>query len=128
MSAPIASPESSEEKMIFIVIPVQRSDPVKLISMNKKEFEEDSLKILQQHVGGFLEAFPGHWRNKFTLYCNEEGQLKGLGPNQHLADFGIRIVGPGVLLRWDEEDEDNNVHTSFPESFKVEDWNSFNEQ
>lgn len=73
--------------------------------------EGDTLKTMQDAVGGYIELFlqvPSKSRPGVTIdfYCNEEGRLVGLEPNV-LVDAGdghlFDIVGPVLITAGSEE-------------------------
>lgn len=60
-----------------------------------------TLEELQTLVEGWIErvGLP-----EGPLYCNEEGRINGMPLNERASRmFGIRLHGPVVLLRHDEE-------------------------
>jgi hypothetical protein len=74
----------------------------------------DSLRTLQEAVGGFIEALPLPefitGADGATCYINEEGKLEGLPFNGRATDFlvpgvglfwGDAIVGPMVVVGFD---------------------------
>lgn len=76
--------------------------------------DEESLRVLQKAVGGYIEAVgvPGFIPDAEygTVYVNEEGKLHGLEPNMRATDFmvpgvglwaGDYIAGNMVLLGFD---------------------------
>ena len=66
------------------------------------------LADMQRAVGGYIEcAFRWYMGNgvSASLYCNEEGKLKGLAPNFILPEIRDIIVGPCVLVGEDDTGE-----------------------
>ena len=74
--------------------------------------EDDSLKKLQDAVGGLIQAVDLH--DDLTLWCNEEGKLIGLTPNvigTHLYEknFAVQdtIMGDIVFTGGTDDEGDN---------------------
>ena len=74
--------------------------------------ETDSLKKLQEAVGGWVQA--ADLRDDLTLWCNEEGKLIGLTPNiigTHLYEknFAVTdtIMGDIVFTGGTDDEGDN---------------------
>ena len=55
---------------------------------------ENSLKGLQEAVGGYIETFSFH--EHFCVICNEEGRILGLPYN--LTFLGVPFVGPVLFV------------------------------
>ncbi|MEW1959781.1 DUF3846 domain-containing protein [Kineococcus sp. NPDC059986] len=92
-----------------IVIPADEAQPMRVIDVRE-------LSDLQFVVGGYIQPAPIE-RDDFSLYCDEEGKLKGYPLNQR-ADIlwgaflpeeyrmpGDHLVGDCVLASYDEEAE-----------------------
>ena len=76
------------------------------------DLEDDSLKKLQDAVGGLIQAVDLH--DDLTLWCNEEGKLIGLTPNiigTHLYEknFAVQdtIMGDIVFTGGTDDEGDN---------------------
>lgn len=76
------------------------------------DLEDDSLKKLQDAVGGLIQAVDLH--DDLTLWCNEEGKLIGLIPNiigTHLYEknFAVQdtIMGDIVFTGGTDDEGDN---------------------
>lgn len=60
--------------------------------------EHDALSSLQRLVGGYLEAVHGEvGAERITLYCNEDGRIAGLRPND-VATLLWRWSNPAVQV------------------------------
>jgi hypothetical protein len=81
------------------------------------DLEDDSLKKLQDAVGGLIQAVDLH--DDLTLWCNEEGKLIGLTPNiigTHLYEknFGmIDVIMGDVVFTGGTDDEGDNLGLPF---------------
>jgi hypothetical protein len=87
----------------MIVFPV--TGPPKVVTFNDSGW--DSIKAALN--GGHLESHPAVCSDSHALYCDEEGILKGLPPNEYLAGRDIELMGPAVLSRVNEEGEECGV-------------------
>lgn len=65
---------------------------------------DNTLRSLQEAVGGFIEPVPCVISNNIQLLCDEEGKLKGLLPN--FAVNGDLIVGPALFVGLNELGDD----------------------
>ena len=81
------------------------------------DLEDDSLKKLQDAVGGLIQAVDLH--DDLTLWCNEEGKLIGLTPNvigTHLYEknFAVKDVIMGdIVFTGGTDDEGDNLGLPF---------------
>lgn len=81
------------------------------------DLEDDSLKKLQDAVGGLIQAVDLH--DDLTLWCNEEGKLIGLTPNvigTHLYEknFGmVDVIMGDVVFTGGTDDEGDNLGLPF---------------
>jgi hypothetical protein len=68
-----------------------------------EQVEIEGLECLQTLVEGYIEAAPllPELRSKLTIYCNEEGRLKGLDYNENcnrwLKEKGHDMCGWGIV-------------------------------
>lgn len=62
---------------------------------------EDSLEVLQETVGGIIQAvYP--WEDPVAVICADEGKLKHFPPNRLLEDYDI-LVGTFLICGLGEE-------------------------
>lgn len=69
------------------------------------------LEAFQAAVGGYIQAVPGSWSDRYTLYANEEGLLLKLPFN--LTWGGHALVGPVLFVGPVDFDGDD---TELPEA------------
>ena len=86
--------------------------PYKIPVLELQHERDMSLKEMQAHVGGYIEAV--RCPDGTLMYVNEEGLIHGLPYNNVASDLaGKHIVGPAIVVREeydeDEEDEDDAV-------------------
>jgi hypothetical protein len=89
------------------VIPV--SGPIREIELTEKV----PLKMLQEAVGGYIEAVPAftHYRGRTCVaFCNENGKLDRLPANVRATaawwdrrEFGDFLVGDVIIITGDAE-------------------------
>ena len=61
--------------------------------------EKFTLKELQEYVGGYIENYPQKFLPKCTVYCDEEGLLKGRDENVLLHDlYNLDLVGNVLIV------------------------------
>ncbi len=65
-------------------------------------FISDSLKDMQQIVGGYIELFETT-ESGIDLFCNEEGKLISLECNRFFPELQDIICGPIIAIGHDEE-------------------------
>ena len=65
-------------------------------------FISDSLKDMQQIVGGYIELFE-MTESGIDLFCNEEGKLINLVPNRYFPELRDVICGTIIAIGHDEE-------------------------
>lgn len=58
------------------------------------DFSTDSLKVLQEAVGGYIEAV--QLKDNLTMWLNEEGKMNGLPHNENAQFYFDLAFGPGV--------------------------------
>lgn len=76
-------------------------------TVTTKEYTKVKLEDLQREVGGYIQVIPlfPRWEGKrCTAYCNEEGRLFGLKPNDRATEHWRSerphldyLVGPVVI-------------------------------
>jgi hypothetical protein len=92
-----------------IVIPPQ-GEPY---ALQLPEDGNAELRILQQAVEGWIEGVPNP--HGVTVYCNEEGKIKGLPPNYratHLFGAWLQpfdIIAGNVIVCGPPDDEGENT-------------------
>ena len=65
-------------------------------------FISDSLKDMQQIVGGYIELFE-ITESGIDLFCNEEGKLISLECNRFFPELQDIVCGPILAIGHDEE-------------------------
>lgn len=85
---------------------------------------KDALAVLQEALGGYIEALPFPGRDDVTAYINEEGKLlEPVEPNPHATALlcaalfaGDYIAGPCVIVGFDPHSGENTDLPGAPES------------
>jgi hypothetical protein len=75
-----------------IVVPADNDMPVRKWAAE----EQPVLQVLQDLVGGYIEAIPGweeHNGQPCVVYGNEEGKLRGLAPNERATRMWWAMLG-----------------------------------
>ena len=75
------------------------AEPGKLPAVS---FISDSLKDMQQIVGGYIELFETT-ESEIDLFCNEEGKLSSLECNRVFPELQDIICGPIIAIGHDDE-------------------------
>lgn len=70
------------------VLKVERNRAPEAVEM------ENTLEALQGAVDGYIEVFLP-WRGPVAVICNEEGKLRGMGPNIRI---GTEILAGTILV------------------------------
>jgi hypothetical protein len=71
---------------------------------------DDVLKLMQEVVGGNIERYPLPYnRHNVDLYVNDEGLIKQLPLNIHLASIGIHVYGNAIVACADKEGDDADI-------------------
>lgn len=79
------------------------------------EYIEDTLKAMQEIVGGYIEAAVSSDDPGWVLYVNEEGKINGKClPNRNLSIFGLNDIVFGPILATGVGEEGETV--SLPEN------------
>ena len=68
-----------ENRTTMRVILCRYDEPAEVIEM------EDSLKAMQEIVGGLIEEYMP-WDDEVAIICNEEGKMNGLPLNRAVRD------------------------------------------
>ena len=71
-----------------------------------KEIVDNTLKALQELVGGYIETLPIGGKN--ILICNDEGKIRNLEPNIKIF-FGSDIVHGTVVIVGEDGEEFGDV-------------------
>ena len=71
-----------------------------------KEVVDNTLKALQELVGGYIETLPIGGRN--VLICNDEGKIRNLEPNIKIF-FGSDTVHGTVVIAGEDGEEFGDV-------------------
>jgi len=85
-----------------VITPDGKTTKIELPANNKKESKQRCEK-LWEIVGGYFDAVPG--KGFRTIYCHDEGKLKGLPVNQAATDLlhpdyaGTFLVGTVVVVQ-----------------------------
>lgn len=106
-----------EKRLKRLVIPVDASKRVTLEECT----ESTCLSFMQGKVGGYLEAYPCHYKftdAAYVLYVNDNGHYEGLRMNEHLVNLGVLALGQAVLARSDK----NGVEVDLPAALTVDNW------
>ena len=75
------------------------AEPGKLPTVS---FITDSLKGMQQIVGGYIELFETT-ESEIDLFCNEEGKLINLECNRFFPELQDIVCGPIIAIGHDDE-------------------------
>ena len=81
------------------IIRIVVAEPGKLPAVS---FISDSLKDMQQIVGGYIELFETT-ESEIDLFCNEEGKLINLECNRFFPEIQDIICGPIIAIGHDDE-------------------------
>lgn len=84
--------------MKYVIIPVDQAEPARVVEATR----ETSLAVLQEAVGGYIEAvqFPdGHPFAGNILWLNEEGRALHLPLNARADDLVRGMLFPGDFIK-----------------------------
>ena len=93
--------ENTNKMRVILCRPGEKAETIEM---------EDSLKAMQNMVGGMIEEYMP-WEDEVAIICNEEGKLERLEPNRSLRDDQGKIydvlVGRFMVVGLGYEDFDS---------------------